>query len=138
YSYRDILTLPKLIILGTNDRYWAQDALNLYWDDLKGLKWISYTPNSGHGLEDRVHVLTTLAAFIDSIAGRIAWPRMHWTYTQTPTGVDLAVGSDIKPTSARLFRVYAPTQDFRDSKWTSEPMTAVGDGFTGHLDAPGQ
>src|SRR5262249_41442051 len=32
YSYRDRLTLPKLLILGTNDRYWSQDSLNLYWD----------------------------------------------------------------------------------------------------------
>ena len=40
------------------------------------------------------------------------------------------------PESARLFRVYAPTQDFRDSKWTSEPMTAAKNSFTGHLDSP--
>src|SRR6185295_17598364 len=55
-------TLPKLLILGTNDRYWAQDALNLYWDGLKGPKWVLYTPNSGHGLEDRERVFRSEAA----------------------------------------------------------------------------
>src|SRR5262249_55727189 len=68
YSYRDRLTLPKLLILGTNDRYWSQDALNLYWDGLKGPKWVLYVPNSGHGLEDRERVFATLTAFIRMVA----------------------------------------------------------------------
>jgi PhoPQ-activated pathogenicity-related protein len=136
YSYRDRLALPKLLILGTNDRYWAQDALNFYWDDLKGPKWVLYDPNSGHGLEDRVRVLNTLTAFIRSIAGHTPWPQMHWSYTDENGGVTLAVGSDLKPISARLFRVFAPTQDFRDSKWTSEEMSPAGDHWAGHLDAP--
>ena len=138
YSYRDILTLPKLIILGTNDRYWSQDALNLYWDGLKGPKWVMYDPNSGHGLEDRVRVYNALTAFGNAIASKTPWPKMKWEYKDANGGVDLFVGSDIAPKSARLFRVYAPTQDFRDSKWTSEPMNATEGGFTGHLDRPAE
>src|SRR5262249_19997886 len=95
YSYRDILTLPKLLILGTNDRYWAQDALNLYWDGLKGPKWVLYTPNSGHGLEDRERVYATWAAFIHSIAGGRKWPKMQWEYRPAADGVTLSVRSDI-------------------------------------------
>src|SRR5262245_9047196 len=33
WLYRNKLTMPKLIVNGTNDPYWTQDALNLYWDD---------------------------------------------------------------------------------------------------------
>ncbi|HEX5104761.1 MAG TPA: PhoPQ-activated protein PqaA family protein, partial [Pirellulaceae bacterium] len=36
YEYRDQLTQPKLIILGTNDRYWPLDAEKNYWPDLEG------------------------------------------------------------------------------------------------------
>ncbi len=36
YSYRDRLTMPKLMINGLNDRYWTLDALNIYWGELKG------------------------------------------------------------------------------------------------------
>ena len=36
WVYRDKLTMPKLILNGTNDPYWTLDALNLYWDDLNG------------------------------------------------------------------------------------------------------
>jgi PhoPQ-activated pathogenicity-related protein len=136
YSYRKILTLPKLLILGTNDRYWSQDALNLYWDGLKGPKWVLYAPNSGHGLEDRTRVFNTLSAFIDVIASGGRWPRMRWKYDRTANGSRLALSSDPAPVSARLFRVSAPTRDFRDSKWTSEPMTKDGRGFVGELADP--
>lgn len=136
YSYRDILTLPKLIILGTNDRYWTQDALNLYWDGLKGPKWVLYTPNSGHGLEDRERVFNTLAAFIRKTATGGQWPQMKWTFTDTAEGVQLTLSSDIAPQSARLFHVSAPTKDFRDGKWTSIPMTENGGSFMGQMPAP--
>ncbi|HEY2785108.1 MAG TPA: PhoPQ-activated protein PqaA family protein, partial [Fimbriiglobus sp.] len=55
WMYRANLTLPKMIINGTNDPYWAQDALNLYWDDLKGEKYVCYVPNAGHGLRPEEH-----------------------------------------------------------------------------------
>ncbi len=142
YSYRARLTLPKLLILGTNDRYWTQDSLNLYWDDLKGPKWVMYTPNSGHGLEDKTRVLNSLTAFARSVASHTAWPRMDWKYRATPQGVELTVHSDRAPKSARLFHVAATTQDFRDAKWTSDEISSrTGSGekatFTAAFPKPG-
>ncbi|MCX6380589.1 MAG: PhoPQ-activated protein PqaA family protein [Armatimonadetes bacterium] len=136
YSYRDILTLPKLIINGTNDQYWAQDALNFYWDGLKGKKWIAYIPNSGHGLEDRVRTFNSLTAFGQMLARRTKWPEMKWQYTESDSGVELLLNSDIKPKAARLFRVYSSTKDFRNSKWTYEPMTTTSQGIIGQLKHP--
>lgn len=117
YSYRQILTLPKLLILGTNDRYWSQDSLNLYWDGLKSPKWVLYTPNSGHGLEDKQRVYNTLAAYSRTIASNAKWPQIKWNYSPAGYGVDLVVRSDVPPKSARLFSVSSATKDFRDSKW---------------------
>ena len=122
YSYRDRLTMPKLLILGTNDRYWTQDALNLYWDDLKGPKWVLYVPNSGHGLEDRERVFATLSAFIRKSANGTKWPKMKWSYREEDDELTLRVKSDIKPVEARLFSTKSNTLDFRDSRWSSEPM----------------
>jgi PhoPQ-activated pathogenicity-related protein len=121
YAYRDRLKLPKLIILGTNDRYWSQDALNLYWDDLKGPKWVLYTPNSGHGLEDRARVFATLSAFGRMLAGRKRWPKLRWRYTPEMLYID----SDAPMDSARLFTCPSATTDFRDSKWTSVERAAA-------------
>jgi PhoPQ-activated pathogenicity-related protein len=123
YSYRDRLTLPKLLILGTNDRYWTQDALNLYWDDLKGPKWVLYVPNSGHGLEDRERVFATLSAWIRKTANGYQWPKMQWSYKEEGDKLGLTLKSDPMPVEARLFSTQSKTLDFRDSKWTYEPMS---------------
>jgi PhoPQ-activated pathogenicity-related protein len=122
YSYRKRLTLPKLVIVGTNDRYWTQDALNLYWDGLKGPKWVLYVPNSGHGLEDRERVHATLIAFIRMIAGGGRWPKMQWSFKRRSGGVRLRLESDIPAVEGRLFHVSSRTKDFRDSHWSYEPM----------------
>ena len=129
-SYKDILTLPKLIILGTNDRYWAQDALNLYWDDLKGPKWVTYTPNSGHGLEDREHVFATLSSYGRMVAAGKKWPKLNWDYKSNSTGVDLSVNSDTKLVGFRLYHASAQTQDLRNSKWTFEEVSPNGKNAT--------
>jgi PhoPQ-activated pathogenicity-related protein len=126
YSYRDVLTMPKLLVLGTNDRYWAQDALNIYWDDLKGPKWVLYTPNSGHSLEDRERVYNTLAAFTRMVAGGKSFPRMMWNYTEEDSSVKLRLVSTVPPKSARLFHVTSSTLDFRNEKWTSDELSTSG------------
>ena len=65
-------------INGSNDPYWATDALNLYWDDLKGDKWILYVPNAGHNLQQKTakgpdysRVIGGVAAFVrHQVSGR--------------------------------------------------------------------
>ena len=122
YSYRNLLTLPKLLLLGTNDRYWTQDALNLYWDDLKGKKSVMYAPNSGHGLEDRGRLFNTISAFARSIASHSPFPKLTWNFSSKNDVWSIKTRSDTLPVSARLFRANSKTQDFRDSKWTSEEL----------------
>jgi PhoPQ-activated pathogenicity-related protein len=138
YSYRERITMPKLIILGTNDPYWTQDALNLYWDGLPAQKWISYTPNSVHGLDDRAHVAATLSAFIVNTAGHGHWPDLRWRYTKAGNGVDLELTSDIPIQSARLFRCHSNSTDFRMERWTADPIQGKGRKVTTHFDSPAE
>ncbi len=62
YSYRADLVQPKLILLGTNDRYWPLDALKLYWNELREPKRVLYVPNQGHGLHDVDRLIGGLSA----------------------------------------------------------------------------
>jgi PhoPQ-activated pathogenicity-related protein len=136
YSYRERITMPKLIINGANDPYWVTDALNLYWDGLVGPKWVLYDPNSGHGLDDRARVLNTLGAFFRSVASGTALPKMSWQHGDADGKVTLSIEATPKPTAARMWVVHSPDLDFRDKTWKETPMSAEGDAFVGALPKP--
>ena len=104
WEYRDRLTQPKLVILGTNDRYWPLDACNLYWNDLKGEKYLIYVPNNGHGLNDRARLVAGLNALNKSVLTDKPLPKLQWNYAENGDGVELTVKSDVRPSRARLER----------------------------------
>lgn len=126
YTYRRQLTLPKLIINGTNDRYWTVDALNNYWDDLAGSKQIRYVPNAGHNLKGgREGALATLAAFVRHVAADQPLPALKWKHVTDGNSLRLTVETGVPPLEAKLWSAAAPTKDFRESQWTSQPMLSL-------------
>ena len=125
WTYRDKLTMPKMIVNGANDPYWSLDALNLYWDDLKGDKYVLYVPNAGHdlnqdlggGKKSRDRAGATLGAFGRAAAAGDKMPALSWKHADTDGVPTLTVTSDIAPKGARLWVADAPTRDFRPAKW---------------------
>ena len=139
WFYRANLTLPKLIINGTNDRYWTVDALNLYWDDLSGVKYIRYVPNAGHNLGGgREGALTTLAVFFQHVADGKPGPSVDWTHETAGDVYQLKIKSNVAPTSVRVWSALSGTKDFRESKWTSKTIKDVGGTFVGEVAKPEQ
>ena len=59
YSYRDKLTMPKIIFIGTNDEYWPVDAVKNYIKDIPGENFIHYR----HNLDGGEKALKSLSAF---------------------------------------------------------------------------
>ncbi|MEX2187836.1 MAG: PhoPQ-activated protein PqaA family protein [Pirellulales bacterium] len=136
YSYRKRLTQPKLIMLGTNDRYWPLDALNLYWDGLEGEKYILYIPNNGHGLKDVARISGSLAALHRRVVENKPLPKLSWKLDTRDEGLSLAVESDIKPKEVRIWMAKSRTKDFRDSQWTSRIAKRGDDAFSYELSTP--
>ncbi|MCI0340847.1 MAG: PhoPQ-activated pathogenicity-related family protein [Planctomycetales bacterium] len=128
WSYRERLTMPKLIVNGTNDRYWCLDALNLYWDDLRGEKHVLYCPNQGHGIADIPRLVGGVAALTRRATGRIALPKLAWEYGTNGTGVSLRVRSDPAPVEFSAWTTTSATKDFRNSRWEARPVAAGTDG----------
>jgi PhoPQ-activated pathogenicity-related protein len=127
YTYRSKLSLPKLIINGTNDRYWTVDALSLYWNDLVGEKHIRYVPNAGHDLGDgKEGALTTLAAFTEHVAEGKPMPDLKWKYDESDKGDELrlTISATPAPKSVRLWVAKSGTRDFRDAEWKTTELTA--------------
>jgi PhoPQ-activated pathogenicity-related protein len=136
WEYRDRLTQPKLIILGTNDRYWPLDACELYWNDLKGEKYLIYVPNNGHGLPDRARILGGLNALNQRVITGQALPKLAWGFENVASHVRLNVVSDVRPSRVRIWQTTATTRDFRDSKWTATDAEMADATFVHRLPVP--
>ncbi|HEY7318714.1 MAG TPA: 1-acylglycerol-3-phosphate O-acyltransferase [Candidatus Binatia bacterium] len=134
WAYRERLVMPKLIINGTNDFYWATDALNLYWNELSGGKWVVYVPNAGHDLrrqdkpesEQLTDLINSLAAFSrHQITGR-SMPALKWKHETVNGRLRLVIDATPAPAGARLWMAESGTQDFRTARWKAQAL-AVGD-----------
>jgi len=124
YTYRDRLVLPKLLINGTNDRYWTLDALNIYWDDLKGPKHVVYLPNAGHNLAvHRDYAINGVGAILRHAVAKRPLPEVSWKHEDDSDG-DLLLNVTVKaaPKSAKVWVARSDTRDFRESVWESAPL----------------
>lgn len=137
FVYRQRITVPKLIVLGTNDRYWPLDALNLYYERLIGETYILYMPNAGHDLAaGRARALAGLTALFWKSAGRLRFPALSWRFNDEGHTITLTLTSDLQPQAVRTWIASAPTKDFRDAKWEAFEMTPQPHGYVYVRDKP--
>jgi len=123
YSYRKKLTMPKMLIMGTNDEYWTVDAIKHYIGQIPGDNHIHYVPNVGHDLGDKRQALQALNAFFGTTLTKQPYPICEWTVSTTKTGVNLT----IKTTSDKLEDVTiwsANSTDmiFQNEKWSGKSL----------------
>lgn len=138
YRYLAAYTQPKLIILGTNDPYWPLDALNLYYDDLPGEKYILYCPNNVHGLKDYPRILGSLSALHHRMIANKKLPQMKWNFAEADGKLTLQLTSDLKPSKVTAWSTAAATRDFRKAVWTSAGSDSAGEKFVCTLPIPVQ
>jgi PhoPQ-activated pathogenicity-related protein len=130
FTYRQHITVPKLIMLGTNDRYWPLDALNLYYESLIGETYILYTPNAGHDIgAGSARALAGLIALFRKSAGRLTFPTLRWRFNDEGGSTTLTLTSEITPQAVRAWIASAPTKDFRDASWEAVEMTPQPHGY---------
>ena len=145
WVYREKLTMPTMIINGSNDPYWTVDALNLYWDDLKSPRWVEIIPNAGHNLmekkanvflPDPTRVINTLGAFARHQIHGVAMPKLTWKHDDAEGTPRLTVQSDPMPKAARLWVADAEKRDFRRSTWKEQPVKMNGKAIVGAVELP--
>jgi PhoPQ-activated pathogenicity-related protein len=123
YSYRHRYTMPKLLLLGTNDPYWVVDALRHYWDDLPEPKLVHQTPNAGHDLGGGKDAFQTLAAWHQMIADGQELPKVEWHLrdgTDEHAGIEIKVNQPAK--NIRLWTALSNDRDFRNNTWSSQEL----------------
>lgn len=126
YSYRARYTLPKLLLLGTDDPYWVVDSLRNYWNDLPNPKLVFQTPNAGHDLAGGREAIPVLAAFFQMIADRATLPRMTWQFSSnSPDAAIVDVSLSQPAQSFLLWTATSTNRDFRGSKWSSVELATA-------------
>ena len=136
YAHLQQIRQPKLLIIGTNDQYWPVDALNNYWEEVTGPKYILYVPNRGHDASDYARLLGSINALNQHAATGRALPEMKWDFQQVGKKLTLDVSADTKPEKFQAWIAKSKTRDFRNAKWSAVPMEARQDGFRHVIDAP--
>lgn len=120
YSYREKLTMPKMIFIGTNDEYWPVDAIKHYIDDIPGENYIHYVPNAGHDLGDGQQALTALSAFFGNTLLHEQYPACKWEMSENGSQLILSVEtSPDQLQGAFLWAADSEDRDFRDETWNS-------------------
>lgn len=123
YSYRDKLTLPKLIIMGTNDPYWTVDAIKHYINGIPGHNLLHYVPNAGHGLGDKTQAFGALGAYFALMLDKLDYPTCEWELSTKGRNIDLKVkASPDKLVGARLWTSQSDSRDFRKATWTKSDI----------------
>ena len=134
YFYRSQVTIPKLLIHGTNDRYWNLDATKFYWNDLVGPKYILTLPNVGHNLgKEQQKAMTTVAAYAKLICSGGALPSMTWKEENGANGYALSVTSNIPVKGAKLWVAYNEGRDFREAQWNATELNPLPGGRGNYL-----
>jgi PhoPQ-activated pathogenicity-related protein len=127
YEYRDRYTLPKLLLLGTNDPYWTVDSLRHYWAELPEPKLVLQTPNAGHDLAGGRDAVQTLALFFQMIADRQALPTLTWRFENEEGKARVRVSATPSAKALRLWTADSADRDLRDDKWSSRELQPAAD-----------
>jgi PhoPQ-activated pathogenicity-related protein len=120
YSYRDRITVPKLIVNATGDQYFTPDSSRFYYNALQGEKYLRYVPNTDHSLKGATRsAAETGKAFVDSIINAAPRPRYGWEMLADGA---IRVQSASKPVAVKLWQALNPdARDFR--------LETIGNGF---------
>jgi PhoPQ-activated pathogenicity-related protein len=139
FTYRDRLTMPKLMVNAAGDQFFLPDSSRFYFAELPGPKFLRYIPNTDHGLKD-TDAYQTLAAWHHALLNRTPLPEFTWK--NGPDGA-LTVTTRTRPTSVVFWQAHNPkARDFRleslGAVWTSTPVAASGETYRAAVPTPAQ
>jgi PhoPQ-activated pathogenicity-related protein len=110
YSYRDRLTLPKFVVNSAGDQYFPPDSSKFYFDDLPGIKYLRYVPNTNHSLAGS-DALESMQAFYQALLKGARLPQFSWKIQ--PDG-SIRVQTGDRPVEVNLWQATNPkARDFR-------------------------
>lgn len=124
YTYRNRITVPKLLVHGANDPYWTTDATKWYWKDIQEPKFLLTIPNVGHQDIDRPDnlqkVIPTVGFFCQYVAMHGEWPSSDWNVQVKKKEYLISVETEIPGAKRILWTAAAADNHFEQAKWQSK------------------
>ncbi|MES2796239.1 MAG: PhoPQ-activated protein PqaA family protein [Bacteroidota bacterium] len=121
YSYRNKLTVPKMIFIGTNDEYWTVDAIKHYYSQIPGKNMIHYVPNAGHNLGGGKQAFEALGGFFGTTIRNEEYQTIDWKTDNTKDGIELNINAfENNLVEATLWSTTSSDRDFRNNLWLSK------------------
>jgi len=124
YAMRLRLSLPKILVLGTNDEYWTVDSANLYVDDLPGETFLFYSPNDPHNLKNVKEIIETLSSFFKMYP---KLPKVEFFYRDGKIFVERIP----EIVDAELWFARSKSRDFRKAVWLRRGVEETDDSLIG-------
>ena len=110
YQYRDRFTMPKFIINAAGDQFFLPDSSQFYFNDLPGVKYLRYVPNTDHSLKGSDAYETLLASY-HAVLNHVQLPQFSWTVGKDGA---IRVAAKDSPTEVKLWQATNPdARDFR-------------------------
>lgn len=139
FSYRENLTMPKLIFNGTNDEYWPADAVKHYFDQIPGENYLHYVPNAGHGLGDKKQAMQALSSFFAETLQKKQYPECSWSIEENGQEIVVTIdASEEELAGILLWTCDSEDRDFRDNEFVSQVVeTEQADQISIKINYPG-
>lgn len=127
FSYREKMTVPKIIFIGTNDEYWTADAIKHYYDKIPGKNLIHYVPNAGHDLGGGKQALEALSAFFGLTLQNKEYPVSTWNVVKGKEGFEITVNAAAEGLQdAAIWGTTSADRDFRNNLWLTRRVKPEG------------
>ena len=124
YSYRKNYNMPKMVLLGSNDPYWATDAVKNYIDDIPGKSWTAYSVNAGHGLNEEA--TSTLEAFFYQSINGMKYPKMDYKVAESADGITMQFKADKELLEGvEIWEAVSENKDFRKCEFKPTKIDGV-------------
>jgi len=138
YEYRARFTIPKFIINACGDQFFLPDSCQFYFNDLPGVKYLRYVPNTDHSLKGSDAWLT-LAACYNAVVKGGKLPQFSWDARAHGA---LRVKTSDRPAEVKLWQ--ATNEEARDFRlmtigpaWKSSDLKNEGGGvYTARVRKP--
>lgn len=124
------VSIPKLIINGSNDQYWTLDSSSIYYPKLKGDKYLFYKPNANHdmgllqfsdnpmkGFAEILPMLNVMKTFIYHEFLNEDMENIDWTWSEKDNKIICELKLNSQPVDVLYYTKDVEKRDFRQVSW---------------------